>query len=241
MVRPIKIVPAILTEDPRALEKMVRQAETFCDYVQFDIMDGRFVPSQSIKCEHIASLNTRLGWEVHLMVEQPEDYVNDFSTAGASKIVFHYEATPAPEKTIGLVRAKGIEVGIALNPETPVSAVLPLVSKIDSVLCLTVNPGFYGSPFLPEVMEKVIELRRIHPETEIGVDGGIKEANIAQIARSGVDNIYVGSAILLQPQPAASYRHLSALAREKQIPMSIVKKARQELEINPEKSNPYFS
>lgn len=214
MVRPIKIVPAILTEDPQALEKMVRQAETFCDYVQFDIMDGRFVPSQSIKCEHIASLNTTLGWEVHLMVEKPEDYVNDFSAAGASKIVFHYEASPTPEKAISLTRARDIEVGIAINPETPVSAFLPLVDKIDSVLFLTVNPGFYGSPFLPEVMEKVIELRRIHPEIKIGVDGGIKEGNIAEIARSGVDNIYVGSAILLQPQPAESYRHLSALARE---------------------------
>jgi ribulose-phosphate 3-epimerase len=214
MVRPIKVVPAILTEDPQALAKMVRQAETFCDYVQFDIMDGRFVPSQSIKYEHIVSLNTKLGWEVHLMVERPEDYVDDFSAAGAKKIVFHYEASPTPEKAIGLIRAKGIEVGIALNPETRVSTCLPLLGKIDSVLFLTVNPGYYGSPFRPEVMEKVVELRRVHPEIEIGVDGGIKEGNIAGIARSGVDSIYVGSAILLQPQPAASYRHLSALARK---------------------------
>lgn len=214
MPRPIKVVPAVLTEDPEALERMVRQAETFCDYVQFDIMDGRFVPSQSIKCEHIASLHTRLSWEAHLMVEKPENYVKDFSEAGAKRIVFHYEASPTPEKTVSLLKTLGLEVGIAVNPETQVATLLPLVRELNCVLFLTVHPGFYGSPFLPEVMGKVLELRRTYPEIEIGVDGGIKEGNVAHIAQSGVDNIYVGSAIFLQPQPAESYRHLSALALE---------------------------
>ena len=214
MSRPVKVVPAVLTEDPEALERMVRQAETFCDYIQFDIMDGRFVPSQSIKCEHIASLHTRLDWEAHLMVEKPENYVEDFSRAGAKRIVFHYEASPTPEKTVSLIKSLGLEVGIAVNPETKVAGFLPLVRGLNSVLFLTVHPGFYGSPFLPEVMGKVLELRGIYPEIEIGVDGGIKEGNIARVARSGVDSIYVGSAIFFQPQPAESYRHLSALALE---------------------------
>jgi len=192
---------------------MVRQAEAFCDYVQFDIMDGRFVPSHSIKCADIASLHTKLSWEVHLMVENPASCVEDFRKAGARRVVFHYEASPVPEEVIGLVKGLGLEVGLALNPETPVSAVLPLLAQVDSILLLTVHPGFYGSAFIPEVLEKVAELRRACPEIEIGVDGGIKDGNIAQVARTGVDAIYVGSAIFLQSQPAESCRRLLALAQ----------------------------
>jgi ribulose-phosphate 3-epimerase len=214
MTRIVSVVPAILTDDPQALKTMVRQAEAFCDYVQFDIMDGRFVPSQSIKCEHIATLNTTLSWEAHLMVEKPEDYAADFMKAGARRITFHYEASPHPKKVIKLIKGLGLEAGLALNPETPVAAALPLVSEVASVLLLTVHPGFYGSPFIPEVLQKVAELRRVYPEIEIGVDGGIKEGNIAQVARAGVDAICVGSAVFLKPQPAESYRRLSSLVRE---------------------------
>jgi ribulose-phosphate 3-epimerase len=212
MARNIRVAPAILTDDPKALKSMVRQAETFCDYVQFDIMDGRFVPSHSIGCEQIAALNTRLGWEAHLMVENPEDYAADFLKAGARRITFHYEASSHPGKVIDLIKTLGLEAGLALSPETQVSAVSPLVSEVASILFLTVHPGFYGSPFIPEVLEKVVELRRLYPEVEIGVDGGIKESNIAQVAQAGVDIIYVGSAISLNPEPAESYRRLSALA-----------------------------
>jgi ribulose-phosphate 3-epimerase len=102
----------------------------------------------------------------------------------------------------------------AINPETTVSAILPLVNEVDSVLLLTVNPGFYGSKFIPEVMDKVVELRRACPDVEIGVDGGIKESNITQIARTGVDVIYVGSAIFLQPQLGESFHRLQALAQK---------------------------
>ncbi len=214
MSRIIRVVPAILTEDPQALKTMVHQAETFCNYVQFDIMDGRFVPSRSIECEHIAALNTTLSWEVHLMVENPEDYVTDFLKAGAQRITFHYEASSSPEKIINLIKTLGLEAGLALNPETPVSAVLPLVSEVASILLLSVHPGFYGSPFIPEVLQKVTELRSIYPEIEIGVDGGIKESNIAQVAQAGADAICVGSAVFLKLQPAESYQRLSALAEE---------------------------
>ena len=208
-----KVVPAILTEDPEALETMVRQAESFTTYVQFDIMDGRFVPSRSITAEHLTALRTKLSWEAHLMVEYPEDYLEGLLKAGAQKIVFHYEATSSPQEVISQARNLGLKVGLAINPETGVSTILPLASKVDSVLFLTVNPGYYGSQFKPEVLDKVAELRRRQPEIEIGVDGGIKESNIALVARVGVDVIYVGSAIFLQPPPAESFRHLLALAQ----------------------------
>ena len=214
MAKLIRVVPAILTNDPEELEKMVRQAETFTDYVQFDIMDGQFVPSQSITWEHLASLPMKLSWEAHLMVMHPENYLKGFHQAGAKKVVFHYEATPSPREVISLSRDLGMGAGLAINPETTIVSILPIVDEVDSVLFLTVDPGFYGSKFIPEVMDKVAELRSKRPDIEIGVDGGIKENNIAQVARAGVDIIFVGSAISLQPQPGESFRRLLALAQQ---------------------------
>jgi ribulose-phosphate 3-epimerase len=212
--RRIRIVPSILTDDPKTLEKMVRQAEGFATYVQFDIMDGRFVPSHSITYQHLMALPTKLSWEAHLMVERPLDYLNGFTQAGAKKIIFHYEATSSPEKVISSTRRLGLEVGLAANPETRVSDFLSLADKVDSVVFLTVHPGFYGSPFMPEVLDKVTELRGIFPKIEIGVDGGVKESNIGWVARAGVDVIYVGSAIFLQSHPAQHFQRLVILARE---------------------------
>ena len=207
----VRVVPAILTDDPSILEKMLRQAESFTDYVQIDIMDGHFVPSKSITWEHIASLPLKLKWEAHLMVVHPEEYAEGFKKVGAGKIVFHHEAAASPQQVISRIRKLELEVGLAINPETPVSAITPYISEIDSVLLLTVTPGFYGSKFIPEVMDKVAELRKIRPEIEIGVDGGIKESNIREVASAGVDYVCVGSAVFLQPDPAASYRHLQSL------------------------------
>jgi ribulose-phosphate 3-epimerase len=211
MAKGICIVPALLTDDPATLEKLVRQAESFTDYAQFDVMDGKFVPSQSVSCDSIAALKTKLNWEAHLMVRHPEDCLADFKKAGAKKIVFHYEAVPAPLNIIRKIKNGGMKAGLAVNPETPVSAVAALIKRLDSVLFLSVNPGFYGAKFIPGVLDKIAAFRRLYPGVETGIDGGIKESNIAQIASTGVDVIYVGSAIFLQPDPAASYRRLQAL------------------------------
>jgi ribulose-phosphate 3-epimerase len=113
-----------------------------------------------------------------------------------------------------LSRDLGLEVGLAVNPDTTVSAILPLAGEVDSVLFLSVHPGFYGSRFIPEVLDKMVEFRSARPGVEIGIDGGIKESNIAQVARAGADVIYVGSAIFRQPQPGESFRHLQALIQE---------------------------
>ncbi len=213
MSRPIRLVPAILTEDPKTLETMIRVTETFTDYVQVDVMDGQFVPSRSISWADMEGLSVTLKWEVHLMVRHPEEYLEGFRRAGAQRAIFHYEAGQSPQKVIAAARALGLEAGLAVNPETPVSAILSLVDDLDNVLFLSVNPGFYGSQFIPEVMAKIIELRRLRPEIEIGIDGGIKEANITEVARSGVNAICVGSAVFVQPQPAESYRRLLSLAQ----------------------------
>ncbi|MFC2069266.1 ribulose-phosphate 3-epimerase, partial [Chloroflexota bacterium] len=180
----------------------------------FDIMDGHFVPSHSINYEHLATVPMKLSWEAHLMVEHPENYLAGFRKAGAERIVFHHEATTLPQEVISQARKLDLSVGLALNPETKVSTVLPLIQKLDSILLLTVNPGFYGSPFKPRVLHKVIELRSAGFDMEIGIDGGIKETNIDEVARLGVDVIYVGSAIFMQPQPEESFRRLLAIAEE---------------------------
>ena len=214
MNRNIRVVPAILTDDPSTLEKMVHQAKNFTDYVQIDIMDGHFVPSKSITWEQVADLSVKLNWEAHLMVMQPEKCLKGFKQAGASKIIFHHEATTSPHDVISRIKNLGLEVGLAVNPDTPVSAIVPCINEIDSILLLTVTPGFYGSQFIPEVMDKVAELRSIKPEIEIGVDGGVKESNIREIASAGVDYICVGSAVFMQTDPAGSYRRLQSLVQQ---------------------------
>lgn len=214
MSQRVRIVPAILTEDVGELVKLARQAEKFTDYVQFDIMDGDFVPSRSVSCAQIVGLKTALKWEAHLMVRHPEDCLEDFRKAGARKIVFHYEATPDPGKIINKIKKLGMKAGLAVNPETPIAATTSLVDKIDSLLFLSVNPGFYGARFIPEVLQKIVAFRKLYPETETGIDGGVKENNIGQIARTGVDVIFIGSAIFLQPDPAASYNQLKKLAED---------------------------
>jgi ribulose-phosphate 3-epimerase len=208
----VRTVPAILTSDPVELEKLVRQAESFTDYVQLDIMDGRFVPSRSVSCEQVAALKTRLRWEAHLMMLHPEECLEAFRAAGAEKIVFHYEATTSPESVIRRIKELGLPAGLAVNPETPVNVIEHLAGELDGVLFLSVNPGFYGARFIPAVLDKIRAFRRSHPCLETGIDGGIKPNNILEIARTGVDVIYIGSAVFLQPDPATAYRRLTELA-----------------------------
>lgn len=215
MAKVSRVVPAILTDDHRALETMLRQAESFATHVQFDLMDGEFVPSRSVTWEHLAGLHTKLSWEAHIMVLHPEDYFEGLRQAGARKVIFHYEATPSPREVISRARELDLEVGLAINPETSVSSIIPLASEVDSVLFLSVHPGFYGSRFIPEVLDKIVEFSSARPDMEVGIDGGVKEGNIAQIVvRARPDAIYVGSAIFLQPDPGESYRHLLALAQQ---------------------------
>jgi ribulose-phosphate 3-epimerase len=208
----IRVIPAILCNDVELFNKMAQQAISYTDYVQIDIMDGQFVPSKSITWEQIKGLPAGLKWEVHLMVKNPETQLAGYQKAGAFKAVFHYEATPYSVMVIAAARKLGMKVGLAVNPETAVSSILPLTDKIDSVLFLSVHPGFYGAKFVPEVLEKIVELRKVRPYLTISIDGGVKENNIVQIARTGVNEICVGSAILTQPDPGAAYRKLLALA-----------------------------
>ena len=196
---------------------MLHEAESFTDRVQVDIMDGRFVPSESISAEDLAIVKTSLFVEVHLMVMEPEAHLEAFLKAGAGRVVFHYEATPSPSRAIALARHLGLGVGLALNPRTPVLDAKPFFGEVDFLLLLSVDPGFYGSPFLPEVLEKAKALRRLFPG-EMGMDGGIKAGNMRQVKEAGVDYACVGSAVFRAHDPQKSFLALQALAQEGKAP-----------------------
>jgi len=213
MNRTIKIVPAILTDDTDALISMVNQAKSFTDWVQIDIMDGQFVPSLSITPEELANIKPDISWEAHLMVNEPGKVLHLFKNAGAKRILFHYEATEDHTGVINTARALQLEVGIAVNPQTPVDVLDTLAGSIDSVLFMTVNPGYYGAKFIPEVLDKVRKFRARWNKMEIGIDGGAKEENLKLIIESGANSICVGSAIFLSSNPSESYCHLTEVAR----------------------------
>lgn len=210
----MRILPAVLTDDPKDLERKLRQAESFTDAVQIDVMDGLFVPSRSISAADLAAVPTRLKLEVHLMVNEPGSCLEAFRRAGAERIAFHYEATPSPAEVVRLARGLGVKVGIALNPDTPIAALSRLVASVDWMLFLSVHPGYYGKEFIPAVLEKVRRFRRDYPGVEVGVDGGIREANIEQVKASGADYACVGSAVFHDDDPATRFRALTRLAAD---------------------------
>ena len=204
----MKIIPAILTDKPEELKRMITQAESFCDLIQIDIMDGRFVPSKSISAEDLMKVKTNLKLEIHLMVEEPTKYFESFKRAGAKRIVFHYESKEEPSEVIEEIRALGLEAGIAINPETPVADVEKFFKDIDTLLFLSVNPGFYGSKFLPEVCEKAKALKNRKDKPVIAMDGGIKADNILLIRDAGVDIACVGSGIYGKGDAKQNYQDL---------------------------------
>lgn len=212
MNKTVRVAPALLTEDPAELARMLRITAAFTDFAHVDIMDGRFVPTRSITSGDIAAANTHLKWEAHLMVTNPADCLADYQRAGAFKVTFHYEAAAGPAEVAAAARKLGLEVGLAVNPETPLADIMALTGAVDSVLFMSVHPGYYGARFLPEVLDKIREFRKAAPEVFTALDGGVKEENISDIAAAGVNEICVGSAIFRQPDPAASYRRLVALA-----------------------------
>jgi ribulose-phosphate 3-epimerase len=216
MNRTVRVVPAILTDDTVELTRLVSLANRFASFVQVDIMDGVFVPTRSIEAADLRVQDIRFEWEAHLMVADPVPYLEPFRDAGARRVVFHFESHATPDLVIAAARALGLGVGLAINPPTPVAEIAAILPMVDSVLLMTVYPGYYGAPFVPEVMTKVAEVRSLRAGIEIGVDGGIKENNLVEVARRGVDTLCVGSAVFSSSDPEASYTRLVALAQGSQ-------------------------
>jgi ribulose-phosphate 3-epimerase len=202
----VKIVPSILADTLGDFLPLIRQAESFTDYVQIDLMDGLFVPTKSIPPDVINSIETSLSFEVHLMFMDPAAVIDGIDHPGLKKVIFHIESDGDHHEIMTLLRNRGIRAGIAINPATDMARVGELAAGADTLLFMTVDPGRYGSPFRPEVVEKVSRARKLFEQKVIAVDGGVSVDNLGLFVNAGVDYACVGSRIFLRGSPAENYR-----------------------------------
>jgi len=213
----MKIIPAILAENCDTFDLMIQQAESFTDYVQIDMMDGAFVPSVSFSPEKLNHLRTSLSFEVHLMVKHPAAYISGIDNPGLKKVIFHFESDVKYDDFIDQMKKRGLSVGLAVKPETVLGSFEKIAERIDSLLFLTVSPGSYGSPFRPEVMDKIRKARRMFDDKEISADGGVSSENLKLFIEAGVDSVCVGSRIFLQGDPGKNYEMLVRKLKELEV------------------------
>jgi ribulose-phosphate 3-epimerase len=202
MRMPIRIAPSILSADFGRLAEEVRAVEAAgADWIHVDVMDGRFVPNITIGPLVVEAVRkvTRLPIDAHLMIVEPERYVDAFAKAGADLISVHAEVSPHLHRTIQAIRAAGARPAVALNPSTPLDGLEYVLGDVDMVLLMTVNPGFGGQGYIPAVTEKVRRLRRMADERgqelEIQVDGGIKPSTVGVVAQAGANVFVAGTAV----------------------------------------------
>jgi len=220
----IEIAPSILAADFACLGDAIRGMEgAGVSMLHVDVMDGHFVPNISIGVPVVASLRkaTRLTLDVHLMIENPEQYIEAFAAAGADMISVHQEATPHLDRALAMIREHGCRPGAVVNPATPVQMLSEVLDKVDHVLIMSVNPGFGGQVFLPGAIEKIRQLRQMrerhHQNFLIEVDGGIGTENAAELVRAGAQILVAGTSIFHTPDPAAAVRAILHQASEAQV------------------------
>lgn len=235
MPKAIRLAPSILNADYGALKAEIQKAEAGgADQIHVDIMDAHFVPNLSMGPPLVESIRkaTKLPLDLHLMIMQPEKFVEPFAKAGADSITFHAEAVahdyarkhkdrgwamqlvckdfydrPRLEKTLELIRRTGKKAAVAINPETDVE-VIDFLDRVDMVLAMTVWPGFGGQTFMDDVLPKVSKLRQRAPEVDIEVDGGVDLGNVARAAAAGANVIVAGTSVFHAPDPAAVLREM---------------------------------
>lgn len=197
----VKLSPSILSADFSKLGVQIEKLHSSgADMIHIDVMDGMFVPNISFGIPVIKSIRglTDRTFDVHLMIEEPARYIEDFVKAGADIITVHYEADRHIDRTVNYIKELGAKASIALNPGTPVFLLKDLIHMLDMVLIMTVNPGFGGQKFIPYSKEKIIELRKLadtyNSDLMIEVDGGIDASNINEVVKCGADVIVAGSA-----------------------------------------------
>ena len=207
----IKVSPSVLACDLSRLLEEVKSIESAgADMVHLDVMDGMFVTNISFGLPVISSLrkNTDIFFDVHLMIDRPERYVERFIDAGADLVTFHYEASDDPEKTLETIRSRGKKAGISVKPGTPVDVVYPLLDACDMVLVMTVEPGYGGQSFMPEMLEKISTLRgeieRRGLDVDIQVDGGINAETGRLVRDAGANNLVAGSYVFKEKDRRAA-------------------------------------
>ena len=200
------VSPSILSANFADLKTDVKNVvESGAKYIHIDVMDGHFVPNLSIGPCVVESLRpyTKAVFDVHLMIENPEKYVESFVKSGADIITVHLEAVKDMDAMINTLRSLGVKVGVSINPETDVEKLLPYADKIDMALVMTVHPGFGGQSLIEECLDKVKVLREKFPNLDIEVDGGIKPSNVKLALDAGANVIVAGSAVFCAQDPKA--------------------------------------
>jgi ribulose-phosphate 3-epimerase len=216
---PVQIAPSILAADFSCLGEGIRAVESGgADLLHVDVMDGHFVPNISIGIPVVASLRkaTRLPLDVHLMIENPELYIQQFAEAGADMISVHEEATPHLDRALHMIQEHGCKPGAVINPATPVSALSEVLGIVDHVLVMSVNPGFGGQKFIPNALAKIRELKRVRESYNhsfrIEVDGGVDPENVAELVRAGAEILVAGTSVFHTPDAAQAVRVLKQAA-----------------------------
>lgn len=198
----IKIAPSILSADFSKLgEDIEKLHNAGADFIHIDVMDGRFVPNISFGMPIIKAIRNRTDkvFDVHLMIEEPSKYIDDFIAAGADLITIHYEAEKHIDRAIQYIKSKGVKAAVALNPGTPTTVLKDIISELDMVLIMSVNPGFGGQKFIKYSIDKIKEVKamseKVNKDLLIQVDGGIDPSNVLDVIKAGANVIVAGSAV----------------------------------------------
>lgn len=217
----IEIVPSILSADFARLADEIAKVETAgIRMLHIDVMDGHFVPNLTVGPPILRSIRnvTKLTLDVHLMIEDPDQFAPVFIEAGADQVSVHQEACRHLDRTLRLIQAEGARAGVVINPATPVSALDEVLEVADYVLVMSVNPGFGAQQFLPNALRKIraLDLRRkeLGLQLPIEVDGGISTGNVGDVVRAGCDWIVAGSNVFLSEDPATAVANLQQAARQ---------------------------
>jgi ribulose-phosphate 3-epimerase len=215
----VLIAPSILSADFARLGEAVAAAERGgADLIHVDVMDGHFVPNITIGVPVVASLKriATVPLDVHLMIEDPDRYIDAFAAAGAAMISVHVEALRHVHRTVQAIKKLGVKAGVVINPGTPVGAIHEIAADVDFVLVMSVNPGFGGQTFIPRSESKLREVRALLDEAgnpaPIEIDGGIDQHNIGRVVTAGARIVVAGSAVFNTPDPERATRELKAAA-----------------------------